>query len=231
MHIVARILTAALAVAASAAYANTDDVLAASTVCVPVSIVSHPSFVTILPGSSTTLSIVISGTAPITYQWYTGTSGNTGNLIPNATSSSVTVTPVSTITAYWVHVANSCNTIGANSTTGVVTLSATCPSPTIEKQPTTVSAGIGTVATLKIDARPTATGVGTAGPLHYQWYKGTKGDLSKKVGLDSDTFITDPVSVTASYWVRVSAECVSSIDSNAATVTATVSPRSRAVKH
>jgi hypothetical protein len=229
MPIVARLLTAvALAVATSSAYAITD-VITEST-CTQVSIVTHPSFVTILPGTSTTLSVITAGTPPITFQWYTGTSGNTAQPIPDATSSSVTVTPVTTITAYWVHVANSCNTVGVNSATGVVTLSATCPSPTIETQPSSVSTIIGTVATVKIVARPTATGTGPGSPLHYQWYKGVKGDLSKKVGTDSDTFITDPVSANASYWVRVSAECVSSIDSNAATVTATAPARGRAVR-
>lgn len=221
MPVVARLLTAiALAIATSSVYADSN--------CTQVSIVTHPSFVTILPGTSTTLSVITAGTPPITYQWYTGTSGNTSQPIPDATTSSITVTPVTTITAYWVHVANSCNTVGVNSVTGVVTLSATCPSPTIEKQPSSVSADIGTVATVKIEAKPTATGTGPGSPLHYQWYKGVKGDISKKVGTDSDTFITDLVTVTASYWVRVSAECVSSIDSNAATVTPVA--RGRAVR-
>src|SRR3954449_6529216 len=122
---VARVLTAiALAVATSSVHAVTHNVIA-DTTCAQASIVTHPSFVTILPGTSTTLSVITAGTAPITYQWYTGTSGNTSQPIPNATSSSVTVTPVTTITAYWVHVANSCNPVGVNSATGVVTLSAT----------------------------------------------------------------------------------------------------------
>ncbi|HEX3070713.1 MAG TPA: hypothetical protein VHX14_19245 [Thermoanaerobaculia bacterium] len=221
MFRVVRLLTAiALAIATSSVYADTP--------CTQVSIVTHPSFVTILPGTSTTLSVITAGTLPITYQWYTGTSGNTSQPIPGATSSSVTVTPVTTITAYWVHVANSCNTVGVNSVTGVVTLSATCPSPTIDTQPSSVSASIGTPATVKIAARPTATGTGPGSPLHYQWYKGVKGDISKKVGVDSETFVTDPVTATASYWVRVSAECVSSIDSNAATVTPVA--RGRAVR-
>jgi hypothetical protein len=221
MFRVVRLLTAiALAFATSSVYADTS--------CTQVSIVTHPSFVTILPGTSTTLSVITAGTAPITYQWYTGTSGNTSQPIPDATGPSITVTPVATITAYWVHVANSCNTVGVNSVTGVVTLSATCPSPTIEKQPSSVSADIGTAATVKIEAKPTATGTGPGSPVHYQWYKGVKGNISKKVGTDSDTLVTDTVTATASYWVRVSAECVSSIDSNAATATPVA--RGRAVR-
>src|SRR5439155_1332150 len=103
---------------------------------------------TINAGGSSTLFFTTNGSGPFTIQWYTGTSGNTANPIPNATGPSITVTPAQTITTYWVHVSNSCNTVGVNSTTGVVTLSASCPSPTITTQPAGVTAGIGTTATL-----------------------------------------------------------------------------------
>jgi hypothetical protein len=79
------------------------------------------------------------------------------------------------------------------------------------------------VATLKV----VATGTG----LHYQWFKGAKGDVSTKVGTDSDTFITRPVLETASYWVRVTNDCGSTTDSNAATVTPAPPLRGRAVRH
>lgn len=199
---------------------------ATATPCTMPSIVTHPSFVTIIPGTSATLTVAVSGTAPIVYQWYTGTSGNTSSPIAGATTDSITVTPVATITTYWVHVTNSCNTVGINSTTGVVTLSASCPSPTITTQPLAVSALIGTTATLKV----IATGVSA---LHYQWYKGVKGDISTKVGTDSATFTTGAVAVNATYWVRVIEECNASsvIDSNAAIVTAALPTRGRAVKH
>lgn len=197
----------------------------ATTPCSQPSIVTHPSFVTILPGTSATLSVVVSGTAPIVYQWYAGTSGNTSSPIAGATSDSITVTPVTTVTTYWVHVWNSCNTVGVNSVTGVVTLSATCPSPAITTQPLAVSAPKGTTATLKV----VATGVSA---LHYQWYKGVKGDISSKVGIDSATYTTGIVTANATYWVRVIEECNTSsvIDSNAALVTAAPS-RGRAVLH
>jgi len=196
------------------------------TVCTPVSITTHPGAATIPPGSSTTLNVVVAGTAPITYQWYTGTSGDLSHPITNATNASLTVTPTSTITTYWVHVSNSCNTVGVNSTTGVVTLSASCPAPSITTQPLGVSAPIGTAATLKVVAT-------SSGAVHYQWYKGLKGDLSTKVGTDSATFVTPTVSVTANYWVRVTAACsaTSFTDSNTAIVIAIATPRGRAVKH
>jgi hypothetical protein len=190
--------------------------------CTQASITTHPGSVTIAAGSSTTLSVVVAGTAPITYQWYTGTSGNTSNPIPNANGPSITVTPTQTITTYWVHVSNSCNTVGVNSTTGVVTLS-TCTSPPITTQPAGTTAGIGTTVTLKVVA---------TGSVHYQWYKGVKGDLSTKVGTDSDTFTTPTITGNATYWVRVTAACgtTSFTDSNAATIVATLT-RFHATKH
>jgi len=194
--------------------------------CTQSSITTHPSSATIAPGGSTTLTVVAAGSAPISYQWYTGTSGNTGSPIPNATNASVTVSPTVT-TSYWVRVSNSCNTIGNNSTTAVVTVSATCPAATITTQPASVSAPIGTTATLNVVATITGT------TIHYQWYKGAKGDLSTKVGTDSPTFTTGPVAATASYWVRLTSACnnLTFTDSNAAIVTAVAPPRGRAVRH
>jgi len=191
--------------------------------CTPASITTHPGSLTIAPGSSTTLSVVVAGTPPITYQWYTGTSGNTSNPIPNTNGPSITVTPTQPITTYWVHVSNSCNTVGVNSVTAVVTL-ATCTNPSITTQPANVSAAIATAATLKVVA------VGTG--LHYAWFEGAKGDTSKPTGApDSATFVSAAISGNTSFWVRVSGQCGNPVDSNAAIVTATAPPRGRAVRH
>ncbi|HEV7574051.1 MAG TPA: hypothetical protein VGQ21_21355 [Thermoanaerobaculia bacterium] len=193
--------------------------------CTPSSITTHPAFATIAPGASATLTVVAAGSAPISYQWYTGTSGNTANPIAGATNASITVSPTVT-TSYWVRVSNSCNPTGNNSTTALVTVS-TCSAPTITTQPASISAPIGTVATLKVVGTVTGT------TIHYQWYSGAKGDLSTKVGADSDTFTTGAVNVTASYWVRLTSACnnLTFIDSNAAIVTAAATPKGRAVRH
>jgi hypothetical protein len=193
--------------------------------CTASSITTNPASPTIAPGASATLIVVAAGTAPISYQWFTGTSGNSANPIAGATNASVTVSP-SVTTNYWVRVSNSCNQTGNNSTTAVVTVSAVCPAPAITTQPASVSAGLGTAATLNVVATVTGT------TIHYQWYKGAKGDTSTKVGTDSATFTTGAVSVTTSYWVRLTSACSSSstTDSNAAIVTAVAAARGRAVK-
>lgn len=91
------------------------------TTCTSPSITSQPQSTT-TSGNSVTLSVGATGTAPLSYQWYVGTSGNTGSPIAGATSSSVTVAPGST-TSYWVRVSNSCGS--ANSATATVTVSTT----------------------------------------------------------------------------------------------------------
>ncbi len=93
--------------------------------CTPPSITSNPQSATI-SGGSRTLSVTATGTTPLSYQWYIGTSGNTSSPISGATSSSVTVTPTST-TSYWVRVSNSCGS--ANSATATITVTSTPPPP------------------------------------------------------------------------------------------------------
>jgi len=211
MRIHLRALTVAIfAIAFSSAVASAATFTATTAPCTMASIVTHPSAIWILPGTSTTLSIVAAGTAPFSCQWYTGTSGNLTNPIAGATTPLLTVTPTATTSTYWVHVSNSCNPIGVNSVTGVVTISASCPSPRITIQPLAISAGIGTTPTLQVSS------VGTS--QHYQWYKGVKGDISVKVGIDSASFTTPAISGNASYWVRIREDCGSFIDSDAAIV-------------
>lgn len=92
--------------------------------CTPVAISGQPQSATITAGSSRTLTVTATGTAPISYQWYIGTSGNTSNPISGATSSSLDVTPGST-TSYWVRVTNSCGAV--NSNTATITVNAPAP--------------------------------------------------------------------------------------------------------
>lgn len=89
--------------------------------CTPPSITTQPASSSIAVGASVTLRVVASGTTPLSYQWYVGTSGNTANRIPDATGASFTVRPGKT-TQYWVRVTNSCG--AANSNTATITVSA-----------------------------------------------------------------------------------------------------------
>ncbi|MCX6875121.1 MAG: cohesin domain-containing protein [Verrucomicrobia bacterium] len=91
------------------------------TVDLAAAIASHPASVTIEGGTTTTLSVVASGTAPLTYQWYQGTSGTTTTPV-GTNSDSFIPPPLFANASYWVKVTNASNPSGANSNTAIVTI-------------------------------------------------------------------------------------------------------------
>jgi hypothetical protein len=92
--------------------------------CTAPAITSQSSSTTINSGGSATLNVAATGTAPLSYQWYIGASGNTASPISGATNPSVQVSPTST-TSYWARVSNACG--AANSGTIVVTVNQAVP--------------------------------------------------------------------------------------------------------
>lgn len=85
--------------------------------CVEVPVItSHPTGATIASGGSHTMSVTATGTAPLTYQWYIGTSGDTSNPIGGATSSTYDASPAAT-TDYWVRVSNDFGSADSNTAT------------------------------------------------------------------------------------------------------------------
>ena len=95
-----------------------------ATQCTPPSVATQPASQTITAGQQTTLTVAATGTPTLTYQWYTGTSGNTASPISGATGPSITVSPATT-TSYWVRVTNTCGS--ANSNTATITIFAAPP--------------------------------------------------------------------------------------------------------
>ena len=185
-----------------------DSVTATVTVCQPPSVTSQtPTISSTSPGSIVTLRATGSGTS-ITYQWYTGSSGDLSSPINSATQSTCNVAPSNT-TNYWVRVSGSCGT--ANSTTMTVTV---CAPPSITSQPASQTIYYNTSATLTVAATESTT---TA--MSYQWYRGTSGDVSVPIaGATATTYTTPVLTATTNYWVRVVAgNC--STDSGTATVT------------
>jgi hypothetical protein len=91
----------------------------------PPQIYTQPaSLTTIQPGQTATLSVLVLGSGPLSYQWYNGTSGDTGNPINGATASSFT-TPVLNAPgqySYWVRVNGPTGT--SNSSTAAVNVQA-----------------------------------------------------------------------------------------------------------
>jgi hypothetical protein len=89
--------------------------------CTPPTITQPPGSSTITSGGGVTLSVSATGTGPLSYQWYIGTSGNTASPVSGGTGAALVVTP-STTTNYWVRVTNSCGSV--NSITATVTVAA-----------------------------------------------------------------------------------------------------------
>jgi predicted extracellular nuclease len=120
------------------------------------SIGTQPQSATINAGDTTTLSVVASGSEPLSYQWYTGNSGDTTNPISGATGSSYTTPalPVGSFT-YWVRVSNSAGSV--DSATATITVNAAVP---VCEQPfTPIYAIQGSGATAAITGPVTTLGV------------------------------------------------------------------------
>ena len=175
---------------------------------VAASITTDPVSAFIASGNTATLSVLAAGTAPLSYQWYEGASGDTST--PVGTDSASFTTPALDASAsYWVRVSNAVNPAGADSAAAVVSIGEPV---SINVPPGAVSINYGGTAELSV----VATGTG---PLDFQWYLGESGDTSTPVGGDSDTFTTPALFANATYWVRVSNPVVpQGIDSDSALV-------------
>ncbi|MBK9139928.1 MAG: immunoglobulin domain-containing protein [Verrucomicrobia bacterium] len=91
----------------------------------PPTITKHPENQTINAGQTATLSVEAAGTPPLSYQWYRGPSGATGDPIAGATSATFTTAPLNATTEYWVRVSNERGS--ADSQTATVSVSAATP--------------------------------------------------------------------------------------------------------
>jgi hypothetical protein len=176
-------------------------------ICVPA-LTAQPASANINQGQNATLTVAATGDPTLTYQWYTGASGNTGSPVAGATSASLTISPATT-TSYWVKVTNGTGgSCSANSNAATVTV---CILPTISAHPGSPIIQRGQPATLSVTASGTS--------LSYQWYQGAKGVTTTPVGTNSNTLTISPTNTT-SYWVRISG-CSTSVDSNAGQVSVT----------
>jgi hypothetical protein len=192
----------------------------AGPVCTHPSISQQPAGSTITSGNAAALSIVAGGTPPLTYQWYTGTSGNTSTPVNGGSSTTLVVTPVVT-TPYWVRVTGPCAPVADSAAATVTVNAAVCPLPQIIHQPNDQSAFLGGTVSLTIGFSGASSTV--------TWYQGAKGDASTPVGTGQT--IASPVltQTTTRFWARITNAC-GSVDSNAATITARLARR-RAVQH
>ncbi|MCU1231254.1 MAG: hypothetical protein JWO97_4138 [Acidobacteria bacterium] len=150
-------------------------------------ITTHPADVTISRGTSTTLSVVATGTY-LSYQWYSGQSA-----IAGATSATYTTPALTTGTPeYWCIVSS--GTIGINSVHAFVTL---CDGPTILSFTSAHPSGSTYVLTVNIPSSQYSL-------VTYYWYTGVPGNPSQSTLLGADNYSTSySVTSTTTYWVRV----------------------------
>jgi hypothetical protein len=165
-------------------------------------------------GQTSTLTVAASGTAPLSFQWYVGNTGNLSSPVPGGTAASINVSPSST-TTYWVRVIGQCAPAADSSAVTVTVTGPSCTPPSVNSvgaNPTSITTGQTSTLTL------TATGTG---PLTIQWYVGNPGDTSSPVPGGTAASINVSPSSTTTYWVRVTGQCAPQADSGAVTVTVT----------
>jgi hypothetical protein len=176
--------------------------------CAAVSISVPIASFAIIEGGSAMLNVTGSGGA-LALQWFQGLPGDTSHPISNATSTTITVSPVIT-TSYWARATSSC---GASADSEEIVVSVTpCRAPSIDVQP---SGG----AALFRNSLTTYVGARGSEPLRYEWFQGAAGDTrTPVVNGNASTMTTPPIVEPASFWVRITNDC-GTISSNAITVT------------
>src|SRR5262249_11469964 len=157
-----------------------------------VSASANPS--TILAGHSTQLQAAVTGSEPLTVEWFEGSRGDATRLV--GTGLTISVSP-SASTSYWVNATNDC---GSASAPGSVTVAATCLPATIAQQPASSAIVAGGTATLSFAA-------GGTPPFTIQWYAGSVGDTSSPISGETNSSISVSPAQTTSYWAHVQNGC------------------------
>ncbi len=123
------------------------------------SIDTQPQDLTVIPGQSATFNVAVSGSFPLSYQWYY----NTNSIITNATSDTLTLTNVQPGDAGTYSVVVSNPVASVTSSNAVLTVNTGPAAPVFITQPAaSLTVKVGDSASF------TATAVGTQ-PITYQW--------------------------------------------------------------
>ena len=182
--------------------------LTVTATAVAPSITAQPANATVAAGQAATFSVTATGTSPLSYQWT-----KNGTPIGGATSRSYT-TPATTSTdngsTFAVTVTNSVSSASSNS----ASLTVNVP-PSITAQPASRAVNAGQTAAFSV----TATGTGT---MSYQWKKNGAA-ISGATAATYTTPATTGSDNGEQFSVTVT-DMVSSVNSNAATLTVNAAP-------
>lgn len=187
-------------------------VYGAAPACTPPSITVQPFGASINAGNSAQLSVAATGTAPLSYQWFVGATGDTSTPVSGGTSSTIVVAPATT-TSYWVRVTGACAPV-ANSNTATIAVTV-CVPPQILNTLKDQTVLAGTIVSLSINVLGTNPSV--------SW--SANGNLIAF----GPTLTTAPLTQTTQFRAHVTNAC-GSADSNLVTITVTP-PRRRPVLH
>lgn len=176
-------------------------------VCEPAKIKTPPQPTTIIEGNLGSLSILATGTSPVTYQWFEGEVDGGGPQVPLCSTNVCSVRP-SASTKYWAKISNNC---GEDKSAAVmVTVIPRCVAPVVTAHPQP--------KTINKDEEVTLTAGATGTDLLYQWYVGGKGNTGTPVPNGTTNEIKVKPDTSTHYWVRVRNSC-GTADSDAALVT------------
>ncbi len=171
---------------------------AALTVNNPVVVTSQPTNIGICENNTASMSVTVTGTSPISYQWFSGV-----DTLVGATNNTYSINNADTSNAgsYFVMAMNMCNTIQSNSL--ILSVS---ENPSITSQP------IDAVVCSGSSAQFSTTAIGTA-PLSYQWYN-ANGII---VGANNVSYLVSQSnsSDAGNYYVKVSNSCSDETSNNA----------------
>jgi hypothetical protein len=84
----------------------------------------QPKGSTVSIGRPAQLSVKVSGSGPVTYQWFTGASGLVNFPLAGGTSANFTTSALNDTTSYWVRVTNACGSVASQTVTVNVSASA-----------------------------------------------------------------------------------------------------------
>jgi len=175
-----------------------DSIYGSGPVCVQPSITSTSGGGTVPAGSMANLSVSATGSATLSYQWYSGAATSTAN--PVGTNSPTYQTPpINSTSNFWVRRLEWLRRRRPGAT--ITVTPATCVPPTVNTQPANQTISSGGTAGLSVGNNGTF-------PFTYQWYQGSAGDTSNPIsGANQLTFTTPALTQTTSYWVQVANSC------------------------
>jgi hypothetical protein len=175
------------------------------------SITTQPANQTVTAGQAATFTVVVSGTAPLSYQWLKNGANVAGAISPSYTTAATTTADGGSM--FNVVVSNTAGTATSNAAT--LTVNAAPVTPTITTQPANQTVTAGQTATFSVVATGTM-------PLSYQWLK-NGANIAGAISSSYTTPATTAADNGSTFNVVVS-NTAGTATSNAATLTVNAAP-------